>query len=90
MQICNIYYEVNEDIYDNNCYTKEFLKYRIMCILYVDYIVDYMIFILIFEYFFEKNQKYSIYLCINRMRFRVQCYKTLCYKKFEKVSKENP
>lgn len=43
MQICNIYYEVNEDIYDNNCYTKEFLKYRIICILYVDYIVDYIV-----------------------------------------------
>lgn len=42
MQICNIYYEVNEDIYDNN-YTKEFLKYHIICILYVDYIVDYMV-----------------------------------------------
>lgn len=43
MQICNIYYEVNEDTYDNNCYTKEFLKYHIICILYVDYIVDYMV-----------------------------------------------
>lgn len=59
------------------------IRKNLLSVEYVLFLYFYVILI-----FFEKNQKYSIYIYtifINRMRFRVWCYKiTRSLKKFPK------
>lgn len=58
------------------------IRKNLLSVEYVLFLYFYVILI-----FFEKNQKYSVYIYIriNRMRFRVWCYKiTRSLKKFPK------
>lgn len=62
------------------------IRKNLLSVEYVLFLYFYVILI-----FFEKNQKYSIYIYIHTYQSNeIQSLVLQDYKKFEKVSKENP